>query len=177
MKHYLLPLTIASVLAITGVLSQAQAVENNLNFSGTLVSEPCDLDPSTTDITVDFKSVVEKYLYLNTRTNSVPFTINLINCDISIQNSVTFSFTGTEDSELPGLLNVTGTASGIAIGIEKNDGTPIPLNIATPAYQLANGSNTFSFQAYVEGEPKAIAEQSIIAGSFSSIATFEMNYL
>ena len=64
MKHYLLPLTIASVLAITGVLSQAQAVENNLNFSGTLVSEPCDLDPSTTDITVDFKSVVEKYLYL-----------------------------------------------------------------------------------------------------------------
>ena len=59
-------LSLALLAAINA--NQAQALDKNLHFSGALVSEPCNLDPETSDITVDFSSVVAKYLYQNTRT-------------------------------------------------------------------------------------------------------------
>ncbi|WP_342212335.1 fimbrial protein [Citrobacter sp. NCU1] len=105
-----------------------------------------------------------------------PFTINLINCDNSIQKSVTFLFNGNESPALPGLLAVTGAASGFAIGIEKSDGTMIPINTTMSPYQLSNGTNSFELQAYVKVEPDAINNHSIIPGDFSSVATFEMIY-
>lgn len=69
-------------------MGELQAKNNNLHFDGTLVAEPCELDPNTTDITLDFGTVIDKYLYLNTRTHSQPFAINLIECDISLGKEV-----------------------------------------------------------------------------------------
>lgn len=166
-------LTFIAGITLTG---QAMAVENNLKFNGTLVSEPCDLDPATSDLTVDFKSVIKKYLYINNRTESIPFTINLINCDISMGSSVIFTFKGAESQSLPGTLSVSGSASGIAIGMETQQGVAIPFNQPTPATTLVNGNNTLIFGAYVAGEPDAIKNQTIAAGNFTAIATFEMNY-
>lgn len=157
-------------------IAPAQAIENNLNFSGTLVSEPCDLDPMTTDIKVDFGTVIEKYLYLNTRTGSKPFTINLTNCDTTLGNQVTMTFSGTESTTLPGLLAVTGSATGIAIGMEAQDGTQLPFNVAIPQMKLTDGTNSLVFQAYVEGEPDAIKNMVIIPGEFSAISTFAIDY-
>lgn len=167
-------LSVALLAAIN--VNEAQALDNNLHFSGTLVSEPCNLDPQTSDITVDFSSVVEKYLYQNTRTLGVPFVVNLTDCDISLGNKVTMTFKGTESSVLPGLLAVTGTAKGIAIGMETPEGTKLPFNQPTPEYALVTGSNQFILHAYVQGEPVAIAQQTITPGDFSATATFELAY-
>lgn len=157
-------------------LDDARAVENNLHFSGALVSEPCNLDPQTTDFKVDFGMVVEKYLYLNTRTKSVPFVVSLTDCDISLGNKAILTFKGTESSALPGLLAVTGGAAGVAIGMETPDGTALPFNQPTPEYSLANGTNHLTLQAYVQGEPTAIAQQTITPGDFSATAIFELAY-
>lgn len=167
---------LACVIFIFAATSPARAVDDNLKFGGTLVSEPCELDPATTDLEVDFRSVVQKSLYLYGRTSSIPFTINLINCDIALANSVTMTFTGTESTNLPGLLAVTGTATGIAIGMEDQAGIPIPFNEATKPLALEAGTTSFTFMAYVEGEPDAIANQSIVPGTFSAIATIEIAY-
>ncbi|MGL4429829.1 MAG: fimbrial protein [Silvania sp.] len=176
MRHKYRLTMFAFLFCTAAVISPAQAVDNNLSFNGTLVSEPCDLDPATTDITVDFGTVIEKYLYLNTRTNSKPFVINLINCDISLGNQVAITFKGTESAALPGLLAITGSAKGAAIGMEMPDGTPLPINQPTPPLTLNSGTSSYAFQAYVEGEPDEIKNQSIVPGVFSAIATFEMNY-
>ena len=85
-----------SLALLAGInVNEAQALDNNLHFSGALVSEPCNLDPQTSDITVDFSSVVAKYLYQNSRTLGVPFVVNLTDCDISLGNKVTMTFKGT----------------------------------------------------------------------------------
>ncbi|MCS3601922.1 type 1 fimbria pilin [Buttiauxella sp. BIGb0471] len=167
---------LACVILVFTTAFSAHAVDDNLKFGGTLVSEPCELDPATTDFEVDFRSVVQKSLYLYGRTPAIPFTINLINCDIALANSVTMTFTGSESTNLPGLLAVTGTATGIAIGMEDQAGIPIPFNEATKPLALEAGTTSITFMAYVEGEPDAIANQNIVPGTFTAIATFEIAY-
>lgn len=71
---------------------------------------------------------------------------------------------------------MTGQATGVAIGMEKPDGTPLPFNKATPGYTLVNGTNDITLQAYVIGEPNAITAQTIAAGDFTATATFELAY-
>ncbi|XTZ40645.1 fimbrial protein [Salmonella enterica] len=155
----------------------AKAVANNLKFDGTLVDDPCQLDPNTTDITLDFGTVIDKYLYLNTRTHSQPFTLRLQGCDTTLGNQVEITFKGTESNELPGLLTLSqSSASGIAIGMEMADGTSIPFNKTLPAFALTNGVSTITLQSYVQGEPSAITNHNIGRGTFKAVATFELNY-
>lgn len=156
---------------------QVKAKDNNLHFDGTLVADPCVLDPKTQDIRLDFGTVVDKYLYLHTRTHSQPFTINLIECDTRLGDSVLMTFKGTESRELPGLLALTtGPASGIAIGMELDDGTPLPFNKATPKFALQDKSTALQFRGYVQGEPVALQGHSIGRGDFTAVATFELSY-
>lgn len=163
-------------MALLLVCLNANAVSNNLQFSGALVTEPCNLDPATSEIVVDFGTVIKKELYLHTRTTGLPFNINLTDCDTSLGKLVTLTFKGAENSKLPGMLAVTGAASGIGIGLEDSSGAPLAVNEPTPQLSLHDGTMHFSFRAYVQGEPEAITEKSIINGDFTSAATFEMSY-
>lgn len=166
--------TVIAVVLLTGI---ARAKNNNMHFDGTLVAEPCELDPNTTDITLDFGTVIDKFLYLNTRTHSQPFTINLLECDTTLSNTAIFTFRGVESSDLPGLLALTkGAASGIAIGMELKDGTPLPFNKSTPGFHLTDGASAITMKSYVEGEPAAIQNHSIGRGDFTAVATFKIDY-
>lgn len=148
----------------------------NMRFYGSLIAEPCVLDLSTTDITLDFGDVIDKYLYLNTRTFSKPFTIRLLECDTTLGNSVEMTFMGNESAELPGYLTLTsGSAHGIVIGMALPDGTHAPINrpITRP---LGNGTTQITLNAYVEAEPSALQNHTIGLGDFSAITTFYLNY-
>ncbi|WP_226938248.1 fimbrial protein [Klebsiella aerogenes] len=165
--------TIIAIM-LTGIV---QAKNNNMHFEGTLVAEPCELDPNTTDITLDFGTVIDKSLYLNSRTDSQPFIINLLECDTTLSNSAIFTFRGVESSELPGLLALTkGAASGIAIGMELRNGTQLPFNKSTPGLHLTDGATAITMKSYVEAEPSAIQNHSIGRGGFTAVATFEIEY-
>lgn len=173
----LTPVVMASAMILGGGNFVRAASDNNLHFDGTLVADPCELDPKTTDIVLDFGTVIDKYLYLNTRTHSQPFTINLIECDISMGKAVMMSFKGLESPELPGLLALTGgAATGIAIGMELADGTPLPFNKPTPAFDLNDGTTRITLQGYVQGEPTALQNRQIGRGEFTATATFELDY-
>ncbi|MNT57266.1 Major MR/P fimbria protein precursor [compost metagenome] len=60
--------------------------------------------------------------------------------------------------------------------METPEGAALPFNQPTPEYAIANGSNKLTIQAYVQGEPIAIAQQAIMPGDFSATATFELTY-
>jgi type 1 fimbria pilin len=150
---------------------------DNLRFDGALVAEPCELDPKTTDISLDFGTVIDKYLYLNTRTPSKPVTIRLLGCDLSLGKTVTLTFNGTASQALPGLLALSaGRAGGIAIGMELPDGSSLPINQAAPLQSLMAGGTTLTLMSYVQGEPAALKNHGIVTGDFSSMATFTLNY-
>ncbi|WP_449567272.1 fimbrial protein [Lelliottia nimipressuralis] len=163
-------------LAILMLTSSVRALENNLHISGRLVNEPCELDPNTSTLTADFKEVFQKDLYLNGRTPGVPFTIRLMNCDLSLGTQVQFTFAGTESLVLPGYLATTGAAQGIAIGIEDAAGVSQPVNKLTPAMTLGNDGFSLTLFGFVVGEPDALKDKTIVPGDFAATATFEASY-
>lgn len=169
-------LLLVQVLMI--VPAKAGSDDNNVHFYGALVAEPCVIAPGDEDIRLDFGTVIDKYLYLNTRTLGLPFEIRLVECDLTLGNMVKVTFTGTENTALPGLLaiNDSSQASGIGIGLETQAGKPLPLNKESDKYLLQKGSNTIVLKGYVQGEPRAIMEKSIGRGAFSAVATFNLEY-
>lgn len=175
--HYrpCLALLLGGTMLISSLPLQA---EDNMRFHGALVAEPCLIAPGDEQIDLDFGTVIDQYLYLNTRTRGQEFIIRLTSCDLNIGKMVKVTFSGTENINLPGLLaiNSTSQAYGIAIGLESSDGKLLALNKTGKSYPLASGSNTITMRAYVQGEPDAIKNKHIERGPFSAVATFGLDY-
>lgn len=153
---------------------------DNVWFDGTLVEDACEVYPGDENIELDFGTVIDKYLYLNTRTHSQVFTIRLINCDLILGKEVKVTFTGNESVTLPGLLALDNIskAKGIAVGIETSAGMPIKLNKPqdyTQTLHTGNGNN-LNFQAYLQAEPTALQEKNIVLGDFITTTTFLLEY-
>ncbi|HEJ8043602.1 TPA: type 1 fimbrial protein [Serratia marcescens] len=159
-------------------LSALAAGDNNLYLHGALVAEPCVIPPGDEEITLDFGTIIDKYLYLNTRTLGQAFQIHLEECDLTLGKTVSVTFTGPENQALPGLLAIDGgsEAKGIAIGLETPPAQPLPLNQASDKSFLLEGSNIIALKAYVQGEPDALRDHSIERGPFNAVATFHLEY-
>ncbi|WP_268628003.1 fimbrial protein, partial [Escherichia coli] len=114
----------AGMVMAAGIMAQSATAAENMRFHGTLVAEPCVIQPGDEDIPLDFGTIVDKYLYLNTRSHSQTFALHLTECDLSLGNTVAITFTGTENAKLPGLLalDAGSLASGIGIGLEDSSG-------------------------------------------------------
>ncbi|EJD6584530.1 fimbrial protein [Providencia rettgeri] len=150
-----------------------------VDFDGTLIEDACDVHPNDESVELDFGTIVNKYLYAYTRTNSQPFTIRLINCDLSLGHQVKIIFTGIENQALPGLLAIDGgsKAKGIAVGIETESGKKININSGIYTQELISGNNNnLNFKAYVQGEPLALQNNSLNLGPWSATATFKLDY-
>jgi type 1 fimbria pilin len=156
----------------------AKAGSANVYMYGAVIEEACVIPPGEENITLDFGSIVDTYLYQNTRTPSETFTINLTECDLSVASTVTMTFIGVESVALPGLLapDVGAGGSGIAVGLETSDGKPLPLNTPSRKVRLQPGSNAIVMNAYVQGEPDAITNHTIARGAFTATATFNLDY-
>lgn len=158
----------------------ASDAQPNVNFSGDLVADPCTLAPdeSNPGILVEFGTVIIKSLYSEKRSLPEVFSIHLIDCDTSLGNTVHVLFTGTEDTEQPGLLAIEpgSAAKGIAIGLQTLKAEPIAINSQSPASVIVEGDTTLQFAAFVQASDNAIAHQLIEPGTFSAVATFEFVY-
>ena len=169
-----MPLVLGAALLTS---AEVQAADN-LNFVGNLVVEACTIRPGDEALKLEFRDAYSHELYLNTRTPGRAFEIHLEGCDTSIADSITTTFSGIENAELPGLLKLDGgsSASGIAIGIETPANKPLPLNVASEKQALNDGSNVILLKAYIRGEPKAIADRLIVVGVFTATSTFTLDY-
>jgi type 1 fimbria pilin len=171
---------VGAVLPLLATLAttSAWAAGENVHLYGALVAEPCVIPPGEEDIALDFGTVIDKYLYLNTRTLGQSFSIHLTECDVSLGKTVNVTFLGTENAALPGLLAIDGSsqATGIAIGLETEQAKPVPINKASDKYVLQDGDNRIALKAYVQGEPEAIRNESIERGPFNAVATFSLEY-
>lgn len=169
---------LCSVAGILLLLSQSVHAADNMRLHGALVAEPCVIPPGDETVVLDFDTVIDKYLYLNTRTLGQAFALHLTECDLSLGKTVKVTFSGTENMALQGMLALDGgsQASGIAIGMETPEGQPLPVNKSGHAQALVSGSNTLTIHAYVQGEPEALAQKAIARGPFSATATFSLEY-
>lgn len=167
------------MVAMGVLLNGPVLAADNMRLHGALVAAPCVIAPGDENVLLDFSVVADKYLYLNNRTAAQKFHLHLTDCDVNAGNSVKVSFSGVENTQLPGLLALSkgSEASGIAIGLETTSGKAIPLNNNQGIEQeLSNGNNVIALQAYVQGEPEAISNHTIGRGAFSASVTFDMEY-
>ncbi|WP_049242258.1 fimbrial protein [Serratia marcescens] len=176
MKKIIGTYLLATVLVLNAGVALAAA--NNLRLHGALVAEPCVIAPGDEEIALDFGTIIDKYLYLNTRTLGQTFEIHLAECDISLGKTVAITLLGTESLALPGLLaiNADSQAKGIAIGLETPEGKALPMNKTSDKYSLRAGGNSVALQAYVRGEPQTIERKTIGRGAFGAVATFRLEY-
>lgn len=166
--------------AIHGAASYAQMSSGSeMQFQGTLIDEPCTLAPDDTEIKLDFSTVADTYLYNNVRTRSQHFIIHLQNCNIDGwegPGTVSVRFEGLPDTALPGYLATSGSSSGFGIGIEDRDGHLLDIGKDSVPVNLKDGNVPLMFGAFIQGEPAAIAQKSIVLGEFSATATFFLEY-
>ena len=160
-----------------GLIPKVPAADN-LVFKGNLVEEACTIRPGDEAITLELWDVTSKHLYINTRTQGKGFKVHLEDCDTTIGNTVTIQFGGRENTALPGLFALDGGsgASGIGVGLETPSNKPLPLNTVSDEQVLSNGSNVIELKAYVQGEPRAINDQTIGHGAFTVTSTFTLDY-
>ena len=159
--------------------SPARAGESNVDFTGQLVEDPCTVaaGPDGDAVEVAFGTIPDNMLYLHKRTWTETFHITLQDCDLTLGTKVHLTFTGSEDSEQPGLLAVTGAATHVAVGLLTADGRAIPLNKQTNDFILSKGNTTLQFGAYVQASVTGIKAHTIGRGDFTAITTFEIEYL
>ncbi|EPH6761665.1 fimbrial protein [Cronobacter dublinensis] len=172
------PIVLLFVTTFALATTATHAAEDNVHFSGALVTEPCTLSDADKDIHLDFGSVIEKSLYQYQRTESQSFSLHLLECDPAVLGTVSVTFEGTADTELTTMLatDPLSAAKGVAIGFELTDGTALAINHPSPYKQLTSGNNTLTFNAFVQAKPTVIANKSLIAGAFSAISTFVLAY-
>lgn len=167
----------ALLMSVMG--SAAAATENNVKFNGTLVALPCTIPDSDRTIKVNMATTNAHDLYLNQAMPRKTFTVHLEDCDPTIKDKISITFSGAEDAALPGYLALDSgqsTASGVAIGLESSSSEQIKVNQETSAYSILVGNNELSFRAYIAGEPDAIRNRTIVVGSFSATAIITLNY-
>ncbi|WP_152224316.1 fimbrial protein [Pseudomonas sp. SCB32] len=171
-------MTLSAWIAACLWLQAARAAEDNLYFSGTLVNEPCMLAEEDELIKLDFKSVIDKDLYLNGRTKGHPIELRLQNCDLEVgKRMVSITFSGNESSDPPGLLPLqSATVQGLLVGLETTGGTALPLNKTHRMGVLSSGDNLLSFNAYLQGAPEVLANRSLGQGDFEASLTFALSY-
>lgn len=158
--------------------SDAVLAKDNVHLYGALSAEPCMVSPEGGGINVEFGTIVDRYLYANTRTHGVPFNIELTDCDVSVKNTVKIKIIGTENSELKGMLSLddSSQASGFAIGFESSSGKKMPLNNYSDAFQLNKGNNYITLKSFLIVEPQSKKNADISRGQFTATATLDFFY-
>ena len=166
------------LLIIAGLSAVSRVGAVNITMHGKLVAEPCSIVPGDEKKEVFVGHIGPAFLYENVRTAGTDFALRLEHCDISALDSVSITFSGQEDTELPGhlALDTFCTARGVAIGLETPTGKPLPLFSESDIYPLANGTSAINLRAFVRASSRAIAKREIKAGSINATATFILNY-
>lgn len=176
MKYLQLNFSILLLMLGFFMLPSVKSADNNLRFFGTLVEEACTLRPGDEEQRLDFGTVVDKYLYSYVRTQGQLMSLHLDDCDAS-SPSVSLTFSGPQNIALPGYLNLGAgsTASGVAIGLETEGGTLIPLDSAQ-RHSLSGLNNELIFKVFIRAEPSALQNRNIGKGTINAVATFSLEY-
>ncbi|MGA4650078.1 fimbrial protein [Citrobacter portucalensis] len=164
----------AVTLLMTSVLLRPNVwADTAVDYSGTLIADPCVVDIGSEDQIVDFGTVVKKTFINHTRSVAEPFRIRLIECDLTAGNNVAVTFNGAEADGQPGTFAVTGDAQGVVIALEDNDGNPVePAKMMKPI-PLTEEETILNYRAFVQKRSDSL---NVREGVFESVVSFSLEY-
>ena len=142
-----------------------------VHFKGEIIDAPCSISPDTADQTVDLGQVSNSALNKKGKSVPVPFNIKLQNCDVSTYKTVTATWGGTPDVNMPTAWGITGTASGAAIVLRDASEQDIAMGKASAATALVANNTTIAMSAYLQGDGAEV-----VPGAFTGAADFVLAY-
>lgn len=164
-----------SFSAFAGAVS---ADSGNISFQGEITTSPCSIGGGQqgANMVVSMGSIsTNNFNAIGDRSPAVPFTISLLNCDITTQQLASISFRPGAGSVISnrmlGLESANG-ARGLAIALVDEDGIDVLIGVGTRTYTLIAGNNNFNFKAYYEA-----TDTSVTGGAANARAVFEVSYI
>ncbi|WP_240702201.1 fimbrial protein [Trinickia terrae] len=147
------------------------ATTGTINFTGSVTAVPCEIDTAATSGTVTMAKVfANDFTAVGSTAGTTSFKIALKNCGTAT-NGATVTFTGTADSDNATALKTSGGATGVALQLVDDSGTPVSVGSASKTYTISEGSNTFNFAA------RYIATNATIgSGNANATALFALTY-
>lgn len=162
-------------LTINNALAAEQG-SGTVTFKGSIIDAPCSISPDTANQTVDMGQISSAAIEAGP-TTPVPFQIQLENCTLTNENTVTVTFNGTPnyvDSSVLGLSGTGANTTAVGIVIGDQSGQKIALGSPSAAQLLQNGPNTLQFSAWLDDMMRGW--DAIAPGDFTAVANFTMNY-
>ena len=162
---------------IGGVLCSAGAMplmagDIDVEFSGTLITDPCEVKTESEDQTIEFNPISARRFIDHNESTPVSFSIWLRECDLSLGEQVSVTFYGENTGLNPALFAVTGTAEGIAMAITDSSGHPVLPGESQDQITLVKGDNQLMWQARIQ----STVGQQVKEGEFQSVLTFSLEY-
>lgn len=174
MKKVILSALVSGCLAT--MAGAAVADTGNISFIGEITNNACAIGGGQqgADMTVLMGSVPATMLAaVGDRGPETEFTITLIGCDTSIQETAAISFRpgagNVVDSRLLSLESGAG-AQGVAVGLSTAVGDDIIVGGGSTPYTLIDGTNILRFKAHYE------AVGTVTAGPANARAVFQVDY-
>ncbi|EAM8425032.1 type 1 fimbrial protein [Salmonella enterica] len=163
-------IAVATVMAL-GLMSMntmaAGVNSGKVSFKGTVVDTPCSLAPDENgeDVKVNFGQLSLSQLNAGHQTTQ-NFVINLNDCDLTGKTAgITFDAVDTDAAKT--LINASGTASNLGIGIQG-----ITFGTEKALTGTHDGDNALQFTAFA----KKAAATDVTAGNFDAVSTFVISY-
>lgn len=177
-KNIVLAVAMASAMGAGAAYAAPAAVDMGhgvINFEGSVINAACSIDAKSLDQTIQMGAIAVHALDKGGKSHPVDFSIQLHDCDLSLGSNATVAFNGIAGAVADNLdktFATTDTAGG-SVGIVITDigGNAIEPNASSTPVVLNPNDNELRFQAYVQG-----SSQSIVPGTFKSVANFVMNY-
>ncbi|HFZ8995712.1 TPA: fimbrial protein [Citrobacter freundii] len=153
----------------------ASAHDGNVNISGSIQDNTCIVAPDSQELQVPLGVISSKqFTSKGVGSQPIAFVIDLQQCGTAAAG-VSFTFTGTADTDDNSLLALDGSehAGGIGVEIQNADHVRLALNQSTQQYTVDpdQADNKFTFYArYL-----ATADQ-VTSGDAAATATFSLTW-
>lgn len=166
----------ACLLALNVTTLQAGA-DVTITVKGKVVSSACAVDTGSKDFTVDLmNNAAQQFNIVGATSPLVPFSIVLSPCGSTVK-AVKVSFSGHQDNDNHGLLEIDGgtsAATGVAVQILNSQQDMLPLNVSSSVdwTTLTPGTtNTLGFYARLMA-----TRLPVTAGHVRATATFTLEF-
>lgn len=154
--------------------------ENRVTYDGTLVDLACVIDENAPTI-INMGTIIDKEIYLHGKTVAKPFSLTLKDCNPAVANTVKITLNGTVGNvTLENYLRFDqgSEAQGAVVGITDDavNREPIPMGTPLKAIPIKEGTMHIPLFVYVRGLPEAIANKTIVPGSFQATLFYTINF-
>lgn len=166
-------LVVALGLVMAAGAANAADSGGQVTFKGSIISAACSIAPESLDQTVQLGAVSDADLKKDGQSTPRAFSIKLENCDTTVSQKVTTTFTGIASQVNEDNLAMVGTARGASIQLTDAFGTKIVLGTPTSAQKLFDGNNTLGFSSYLVSDG---ASATYVPGEFTTVANFILSY-